>query len=266
MILYFANMTNTDEMRHVLLCMALGSITTMLSFLFCECSFVSAGSRQLQGKMRKIQAHDDDDDVEEHPVTSVFQALLKKVKPMHACELGPNGKPDDACDIKVHGAKTMAMADMCSSVRQRIIEDQEVKLSVFASRPSVRQQYWPSCVWSECFYTGLLSFAVLSISNRGSLAIIAMPEVSLFKEELQPLFTGLLIFVIIIGGGGITGPALNPARDLGPRFAHWILPIPGKGPSEWWYAWVPLVAPFIGAAIGGIFAKAMKHVLVDGLA
>ncbi len=79
MILYFANMTNTDEMRHVLLCMALGSITTMLSFLFCECSFVSAGSRQLQGKMRKIQAHDDDDDDEEHPVTSVFQALLKKV-------------------------------------------------------------------------------------------------------------------------------------------------------------------------------------------
>ncbi len=92
-------------------------------------------------------------------------------------------------------SQTMAMADMCSSVRQRIVEDQEVKLSVFASRPSVRQQYWLSCVWSECFYTGLLSFAVLSISNRGSLAIIAMPEVSLFKEELQPLFTGLLIFV-----------------------------------------------------------------------
>lgn len=91
--------------------------------------------------------------------------------------------------------QTMAMADVCSRVRQRIIEDQEVKLSVFASRPSVRQQYWLSCVWSECFYTGLLSFAVLSISNRGSLAIIAMPEVSLFKEELQPLFTGLLIFV-----------------------------------------------------------------------
>jgi hypothetical protein len=57
--------------------MVLGSITTMLSFVFCECSFVSAGSRQLQGKMWKIQPHDDDD--EEHPVTSVFQALLKKV-------------------------------------------------------------------------------------------------------------------------------------------------------------------------------------------
>jgi hypothetical protein len=107
MILYFANMTNTDEMRHVLLCMVLGSITTMLSFLFCECSYVSAGSRQLQGKMRKIQPHDDDDDDEDHPVTSVFQALLKKVKPMHVCKLGPNGKPDDACGIKVHGAKVM---------------------------------------------------------------------------------------------------------------------------------------------------------------
>jgi hypothetical protein len=52
---------------------------------------------------------------------------------------------------------------------------------------------------------------------------------------------------------------------LAPRFAHWILPIPGKGPSEWWYSWVPVVAPCVGAVLGGLFAKSMKHMLVAGL-
>jgi len=70
---------------------------------------------------------------------------------------------------------------------------------------------------------------------------------------------------LILCGGGTTRPALNPARDLAPRFAHWILPIPGKGPSEWWYSWVPVVAPCVGAVLGGLFAKSMKHMLVAGL-
>ncbi len=70
---------------------------------------------------------------------------------------------------------------------------------------------------------------------------------------------------LILCGGGTTGPALNPARDLAPRFAHWILPIPGKGPSEWWYSWVPVVAPCVGAILGGLFARSTKHMLVAGL-
>jgi glycerol uptake facilitator protein len=63
---------------------------------------------------------------------------------------------------------------------------------------------------------------------------------------------------LVLCGGGVTGPALNPARDLGPRIVHWLLPIPGKGTSEWWYAWVPVVAPCVGAVLGGLFNNAMK--------
>ncbi|CAK9874051.1 unnamed protein product, partial [Sphagnum jensenii] len=178
-------------------------------------------------------------------------SLIMQVKPMHVCELGPNGKPDDACDIK--------------NVRQRIEKDQEVKLTVFCTRPSAIKLYWLYCFWAECFLTFLLTYGAFTISDQGKLVITDAPQTSLYKTGLQPLLIGFLVFGLILCGGGTTGPALNPARDLAPRFAHWILPIPGKGPSEWWYSWVPVVAPCVGAVLGGLFAKSMKHMLVAGL-
>jgi glycerol uptake facilitator protein len=63
----------------------------------------------------------------------------------------------------------------------------------------------------------------------------------------------LLIFAIGMSLGGTTGYAINPARDLGPRIAHAILPIPGKGPSDWGYAWVPVVGPLIGGVLAVVF-------------
>ena len=74
----------------------------------------------------------------------------------------------------------------------------------------------------------------------------------LFKRGIKPLLIGFLIFVQILGLGGPTGFAVNPARDLGPRLAHWALPIPGKGSSEWSYAWIPVVAPLAGGATAGL--------------
>ena len=65
---------------------------------------------------------------------------------------------------------------------------------------------------------------------------------------------------LVLCGGGTTGPALNPARDLGPRIAHWLLPIPGKGTSEWWYSWVPVLAPCVGAILGALFNNVMKGI------
>jgi glycerol uptake facilitator protein len=65
------------------------------------------------------------------------------------------------------------------------------------------------------------------------------------------LIVGLLVFSIGLSLGGPTGYAINPARDLGPRIAHAILPVPGKGPSDWAYAWVPVIGPLIGGALGG---------------
>ena len=70
---------------------------------------------------------------------------------------------------------------------------------------------------------------------------------------LGGLIVGLLVLGIGLSLGGPTGYAINPARDLGPRIMHAILPIAGKGPSDWAYAWVPVVAPMIGAALAALF-------------
>ena len=68
---------------------------------------------------------------------------------------------------------------------------------------------------------------------------------------------GLLVLVIGLSLGGPTGYAINPARDLGPRIIHAILPIPGKGTSDWAYSWIPVVGPIIGGVAGALAAKAI---------
>ena len=70
------------------------------------------------------------------------------------------------------------------------------------------------------------------------------------------LAVALLVVVIGMSLGGPTGYAINPARDLGPRIMHFILPIPGKGDSDWTYSWIPVVGPIIGGVIGALLAKA----------
>jgi glycerol uptake facilitator protein len=67
---------------------------------------------------------------------------------------------------------------------------------------------------------------------------------------------GLLVLAIGLSLGGPTGYAINPARDLGPRIAHFVLPIPGKGGSDWGYAWVPVVGPIIGGILGALVFQA----------
>ncbi|MBT6449357.1 MAG: aquaporin, partial [Verrucomicrobiales bacterium] len=74
---------------------------------------------------------------------------------------------------------------------------------------------------------------------------------------LKPLLVGLLVFSIGLSLGGPTGYAINPARDLGPRIAHALLPIPGKGKSDWSYAWIPVVGPCIGGVLGAFAYKAL---------
>ena len=78
-----------------------------------------------------------------------------------------------------------------------------------------------------------------------------------FTEGLNPLIVGLLVTAIGISLGGATGFAINPARDLGPRIAPAILPIPGKGSSRWDYAWIPVVAPIVGGIYGALFYQAL---------
>ncbi len=78
-----------------------------------------------------------------------------------------------------------------------------------------------------------------------------------YYEGLNPILVGALIIAIGVSLGGTTGFAINPARDLGPRLAHFILPIPGKGTSDWSYSWIPVVGPLIGGVLGAWLFKVL---------
>ena len=80
-------------------------------------------------------------------------------------------------------------------------------------------------------------------------------------QALKPLYVGLFIVCQVLGLGGPTGFSVNPARDLSPRIAHWLLPIPGKGPSEWHYSWIPVTAALAGGAVGAELYLAISYQL-----
>jgi glycerol uptake facilitator protein len=89
-----------------------------------------------------------------------------------------------------------------------------------------------------------------SVLVFGVLAIVANSEPA--ASGLAPLLVGFLVWAIGLSLGGPTGYAINPARDLGPRIAHALLPIAGKGSSDWGYAWIPVVGPVVGGVIGAV--------------
>lgn len=131
-----------------------------------------------------------------------------------------------------------------------LTEDPAAKLGVFATGPAVRNT--GANFVTETIGTALLLFGVLAIgANAEGWAKAGEVDLSqVFSRALQPLLVGILVLGIGLSLGGPTGYAINPARDLGPRIAHAILPIPGKGPSDWSYAWIPVAAPLVGG-IGG---------------
>ncbi|GKV66266.1 MULTISPECIES: MIP/aquaporin family protein [unclassified Sporosarcina] len=120
-------------------------------------------------------------------------------------------------------------------------EDKEAKLAVFATSPAIRHPL--SNLTSEIIGTFVLLLGLLSIGANE------------FTEGLNPLIVGALIIAIGVSLGGTTGYAINPARDLGPRIAHFFLPISGKGTSDWGYAWIPIVGPVLGGAFGALFYR-----------
>ncbi len=120
-------------------------------------------------------------------------------------------------------------------------EDKISKLSVFSTVPAIRS-YIHNFV-SEMIGTAMLVFALLFIGTNN------------FSEGLNPLVVGGLIMLIGFGLGGTTGYAINPARDLGPRIAHFLLPISDKGHSDWKYAPIPVFGPFLGSLLGGASYK-----------
>jgi glycerol uptake facilitator protein len=119
-------------------------------------------------------------------------------------------------------------------------ENADLKLAVFSTGPAIRSPLWN--LVSEVIGTFVLVFVIFAFANNGSAGLAA----------LGALPVALLVLVIGLALGGTTGYAINPARDLGPRIAHFLLPIPGKRDSDWEYAWIPVVGPLVGAAVAVI--------------
>jgi glycerol uptake facilitator protein len=93
-------------------------------------------------------------------------------------------------------------------------------------------------------------FNFISEAFASALAVVALGTFSTVQTGLGPFTVGILVWAIGLGLGGTTGYAINPARDLGPRIMHAILPIPNKGDSGWEYAWIPVLGPAAGAVLG----------------
>jgi glycerol uptake facilitator len=118
-----------------------------------------------------------------------------------------------------------------------VTEDADLKLAVYSTGPAIRNTPWN--FWSEFLGTFVLVFVIFIIGGPQAEGLAA----------LGPLPVTFLVLVIGLALGGTTGYAINPARDLGPRIAHFLLPIPGKRDSDWSYSWIPVVGPLLGGAV-----------------
>jgi glycerol uptake facilitator protein len=128
-----------------------------------------------------------------------------------------------------------------------LTKDKSTKLGVFATIPAIRN--YPSNLFSEVIGTFVLVFTVLFFTD----ATIANTEEVIGLGSLGALPVALLVWGIGLSLGGTTGYAINPARDLGPRIMHALMPIKEKGSSDWAYSWVPILGP----VIGGTFAAGL---------
>lgn len=127
-------------------------------------------------------------------------------------------------------------------------DDPGLKLAVFSTGPAIRNI--PLNVVTEAIGTFMLMFGVFGI--KGVTGDMSGAAFNMDMGALGAIPVAFLVWGIGLSLGGPTGYAINPARDLGPRIAHQILPIPGKGDSDWGYSWVPIVGPFIGAAVAAV--------------
>lgn len=140
----------------------------------------------------------------------------------------------------------------------RATEDPATKLAVFSTAPAVRN---PTANFiTEAIGTAMLVFGVLAIAAHSQKFTSTPGDIDLsevFSVGMNPMLVGVLVWSIGLSLGGPTGYAINPARDLGPRIAHALLPIPGKGDSDWGYSWIPVAGPIAGGVLGAWAFKAL---------
>lgn len=137
-------------------------------------------------------------------------------------------------------------------------DDQSAKLGCFCTAPAISAPL--SNLFVEFLGTTVLVFGVLAIgANATELADDSIDLSKAFGIGFAPLLVGFLVWSIGLSLGGPTGYAINPARDLAPRLAHALLPIAGKGDSNWGYAWIPVVGPLAGGAAGALLFRALGY-------
>ena len=135
-----------------------------------------------------------------------------------------------------------------------VTDDADSKLGTFCTAPAIRRT--ATNLFGEIIGTFVLVFAVLMASEPSiNIGALGVKDAKLGLGSLGALPVGLLVFSIGLSLGGTTGYGINPARDLGPRIAHAILPVPRKRDSDWGYAWIPVVGPILGGFLAaGVFA------------
>jgi glycerol uptake facilitator protein len=131
----------------------------------------------------------------------------------------------------------------------RLTDDAEAKRAVFCTSPAIRS--YPANFFSEAVATFVLVLVAGAFSSKLVLSTGA-------AAGLSPFLVGCLVWGIGLSLGGTTGYAINPARDLGPRIAHALLPIPGKTGSDWAYAWVPVLGPIAGGTLAGLVLRMIR--------
>jgi len=124
-----------------------------------------------------------------------------------------------------------------------VTEDQGAQLGTFSTGPAIRNTV--NNFISEFLATFVLVFTIMGLGNQP------------FADGLNFFGVGGIILAIGVSLGGTTGYAINPARDLGPRIAHFLLPMKNKGDSDWSYAWIPVVAPIAGGIVAALLANAL---------
>jgi len=127
-------------------------------------------------------------------------------------------------------------------------EDKAAKLGVFATAPAINNPM--ANLLCEVIGTAFLLIAFFTFGSKGVQGAVG------YGTGFNIYIVAMVIWAIGLSFGGPTGYAINPARDLGPRIAHAILPIAGKGGSDWGYAWIPVVGPMIGASLAFVICHA----------
>ncbi|HQR06223.1 MAG TPA: MIP/aquaporin family protein [Gemmatales bacterium] len=130
-----------------------------------------------------------------------------------------------------------------------VTPDAEAKRAVFCTAPAIRYPIFN--LTTEIIGTFMLVLGIFAITGPANM----VPGHG-WDKAFAPFLVGILVWSIGLSLGGPTGYAINPARDLGPRIAHFILPIPGKTHSDWGYAWIPVVGPIIGGILGALLFAA----------